>query len=246
MANPLPLVGLAGDDVVTTGVISANTPDSEFPAVNARSNNPAKLAKSTTNTITFTVTTASVSVVAAALIQTNATSATVNGNPLTIPAVTADGQRVHGWLDGRGSPVDTGTTWTIELSRPSGVVWVGRIVLLAAIHELNPVYGWKVGEVRQGEAISVTRLGSVNQHTQEIRTRWAEGTVTLLEDEALMASINRSAKASNLGHLLIPDEAQNDAWFVRSVTPYEKGYPDIDVRVTPVRFEEMSTGPING
>jgi hypothetical protein len=246
VANPLPLVGLAGDDLVTTGGISMSNQDSEFPATNGQSNNPAKLAKSTTNTTTVTVTHANLAIVAAAVIQTNAETITVKGASVTVPSVTADGQRVHPWLDRRTSPFTASTSSAIVLSKASGVVWFGRIVLLVAIHELNPVYNWTVGEVRQGEVVIPTRLGSINQHTQEIRTRWAEGQVTLLEDEALMASINRSAKGSNRGHLLIPDEAVNDAWFVRSVTPYQKGYPDIDVRVTPIRFEELSTGPING
>jgi hypothetical protein len=246
LANPLPLVGLAGDDVVTLGAIAANTPDSDFPAVNAQSSNPARLAKSTGNTITFTVTTASVSVVAVALIQTNADTATVNGVSLTIPAVDADGQRIHGWLDRRTVPMGPTTTWTIVLSKASGIVWVGRIVLLVDIHELNLRYGLKRGRLRPGDTTITTRGGSELDHTMEIRRRWAQGAVNLSEDEALLASLDASAKGRNLPFLLIPDEAANDAWFVKQVTPYEVGYPDIDVRETPLRFEEVSSGPVNG
>jgi hypothetical protein len=46
--------------------------------------------------------------------------------------------------------------------------------------------------------------------------------------------------------LLIPDENVNEAWFARQVTPYMKTYTDYDVRETPLRFETLSTGPVNG
>ena len=246
MANPLPLVALAGDDAVTTATISMTNEDADFPAENAQNYNPAHLAKSTTTTTTFTITTSSIEPVAVALIQTNAETATLNGNAITIPALDSDGQRIHPWLDMRGSPLASGTTWTLVLSKASGTVFIGRICLVVALHELNVRYGWEVGRNRPGETTIETRGGSILKHTMELRSRWAQGVVNLLEDEALLASLDSSAKGSNIPYLLIPDEVVNDAWYVRQSSPYRKGYPDIDVRETPLRFDELSNGPVNG
>jgi hypothetical protein len=246
MPNPLPLVALAGDDAVTTATISMSNEDAEFPAENAQSYNPAKLAKSTTNTTTFTITTSSITPVAIALIQTNAETATLNGLPITIPVLDSDGQRIHPWLDMRGSPEAAGTSWTLVLSKASGVVFIGRICLVVALHALNVRYGWEVGRNRPGEVTIETRMGVVLKHTSELRSRYAQGVVNLLEDEALLASLDSSAKGSNLPYLLIPDEDTNDAWYVRQSSPYRKGYPDIDVRETPLRFDELVNGPVNG
>jgi len=245
MPNPLPLVALAGDDAVTTATLSMSNEDADFPAANAQSYNPAKLAKSTTNTTTFTITTSSITPRAIALIQTNAESATINGNAITIAGLDSDGQRIHSWLDLEGL-VGAGTSWTLVLTKASGTVFIGRIVLVVDLHELNVRYGWEVGRNRPGEITIETRLGTILKHTAELRTRYAQGVVNLLEDEDLLDSLDSSAKGSNIPYLLIPDEGVNDAWYVRQSSPYRKGYPDIDVRETPLRFDELSNGPVNG
>jgi hypothetical protein len=246
MPNPLPLVALAGDDAVTTATISMSNEDAEFPAENAQSFNPAKLAKSTTTSSLFTITTPSITPVALAVIQTNAEQVKFNGDDVTLAPLDSDGQRIHSWLDLRGSPPVAGTSWTVEIIKASGVVFVGRICLVVALHELNVRYGWEVGRNRPGEVTIETRMGVILKHTSELRSRYAQGVVNLLEDEALLASLDSSAKGSNLPYLLIPDEDTNDAWYVRQSSPYRKGYPDIDVRETPLRFDELVNGPVNG
>lgn len=247
MANPLPLVAWPGDDAVWAASVGMSNEDAEYPAVNIQNADPADVAKSTTNTTTITITTASITPVAIAIINTNATTATINGDTIAIPGLELDGQRVHGWLDMRGSPSGAGTSWTLVLSRASGVVWVGRVCLLTDIHELNLRYGLQVGRKRPGDVQIATRLGSLIKHGAQIRTRWARGEVNLIEDESMLKALEASAKGSLLPFLFIPDEVTNDAWFVSLVAnDFAVSLPDYDVRAVPLAFEELSGGPPNG
>lgn len=247
MANPLPLVALPSWDLSLTAVVGANTPDLEYPPSNLQDGDPANVAKSSTNSITFTFTTASASIVAAALINTNATSATVNGVAVTIPSLDLDGQRVHGWLDRRTNPIGPSTTWTVVLSRASGVVWIGAIALLTDLEELPLLYGLELGVRRPGDVIIRTRLQSLVKLPQQIRTRWAKGALSLEEIVPFMVQLEKSAQGPINSFVFIPDEAQNDAWYVSfDSDDFSVGYPDYGVRAMPFRVTELSGGPPNG
>jgi hypothetical protein len=249
VANPLPLVGLPSNDLtlVSTTTFSMTNEDAEYPAENLGDGDPANTAKSTTNTTTITITTSSASVVIGAIINTNATTVTINGVTVTIPAVELDGQRIHGWLDRRTTPLGPATTWTIVLTRPTGVVWVGAIPLLTAVSELNLRYGLEMGRRRPGDTAIPTRMGSIMKHPADIRTRWAKGEVNLIENETLLKQHEASAEGFIGSFLFIPDEATNDAWYVSyAANDFKWGYPDYDVRPIPLAFEELSGGPPNG
>lgn len=249
MANPLPLVGLPGHDLtlLSATTFAMTNEDADYPAENLGDGNPANVAKSTTTSTTITITTASSSVVVAALINTNAETATVNGASVTIPTAELDEQRLHGWLDRRTAALGPTTTWTIALSRASGVVWIGAIPLLTAVSELNLKYGLEQGRRRPGDIQIQTRLGSIVRHGSQIRTRWAKGVVDLIENEATLKQLEASAKGAILPFLFIPDEAVNDAWLVSfAANDFRWSYPDYDVRPIPLAFEELSGGPPNG
>jgi hypothetical protein len=146
-----------------------------------------------------------------------------------------------------GSPLPSGTTWTIVLSRVTGVVWIGRIVLVTALYDLHLKYGLQMGRNRPGDVEIRTRLGSVIRHGAQIRTRWAQGVVDDIANEPLLKGLELSSKGSLLPFLFIPDENQNDAWFVTfRANDFSIGYPDIDVRAIPFAVEELSGGPPNG
>jgi hypothetical protein len=249
MANPLPLVGLPGQDLtlLPATTFSMTNEDAEYPAENLGDGDPANVAKSTTNTTTITITTTSASVVAAMLANTNAETASVQAVSVTVPAVDYDEQRIHPWLDRRTSPLGPSTTWTIVLSRASGVVWIGAIPLLTDIHELNLRYGLEMGRRRPGDTLLQTRGGSIIRHGYQIRTRWARGEVNLIENEDLLKRLEANAKGAILPFVFIPDEAVNDAWYVSfAANDFKWGYPDYDVRPIPLAFEEISGGPPNG
>lgn len=247
MANPLPLVGLPGHDIGLTAAWVGNTVDADYPATNLNLGDPAKVVKSTGNTLTLTGTTASSSVVVAAVINTNATTVTVNSVSLTVPSLDSDGQRKHGWLDRRETPLGPTTTWTIALSRASGVVWTGPIVLLTAVWELNLRYGLQLGRLRPSDTVIRTRGGSLIKHGFQIRTRTARGVITDVDSQSLLESLEASAKGQILPFLFIPDEAVNDAWLVSfDEANFSVGYPDYDVRDMGFQVTELSGGPPNG
>lgn len=246
MANPLPLVALASDNLSLTASFSMTNEDADYPAANLEDANPAKVAKSTTTSTTITVTTSNLSVKAVALFNTNAVTATVEGVGVTIPSVDVDGQRIHGWLDRRTSPLGPTTTWDIVLGRVSGAVWIGHIALLTDLDPLNLKYGLQVGRKRPGDTRHETRLGAVIVTGQQIRTRWAKGVVDLEEDETQIRNMEASAKGGVLPFILIPDEATNDAWLVRFASEFQLTYSNYGVREMPLSFDELSSGPPNG
>lgn len=239
----LPLIALPQDDLTRPGALSMTNEDASFPATNAATDDPARVAKSTTTTTTFTLTTPSASVVAVALIQTNATTASINGVDIPTVGLDLEGQRIHPWLY-FPTPLGPTTTWEIELSRPSGIVFLGRLVVLTAIYPLNVKYGWAVGRVRGADDEIPTRRGSINYVGGDIRTKWGEGVVDLIEDEALLSALDLGCAGKFRPTLLIPDEHANEAWFVRQTTPYARSVTNLDVRVTHLRFEEVSSGPV--
>lgn len=247
MANPLPLYSTPNDDLIWAAGLSMTNENAEYPVENAQGVAPVPPAKSTTTTTTITITTPSARPVYLALHNTNATSGTFNGNAITFPGLDAEGQRLGPRLDLRTLIVANGTSWTLVLTVASGVVWVGRISLVTAVYELNIKHGtWQVGRRRPAEVTIETRGGHVLKHAYGVRTRWAKGVVDLLEDEADISGLDLKANGSVLPFLLVPDEATNDAWFVRQTTDYAKAYSEYDVRTTSLTFEELTTGPPNG
>lgn len=246
VANPLPLVALPGDDAVWLATASMTNEDPAYPATNLLTGDPADVAKSTTTTTTITVTTASLAAILIALINTNATSATINGFAVTIPSADPDGQRKHPWLDRRSSPI-TATTWTIVLTVSSGVVWLGRPVILPTVYDLYLKYGLQLGRLRPGDITMRTRLGGVSRHGAQIRIRTALGQVDHEDQQDLLEQLEASAKGSVLPFLFIPDEAVNDAWWVTfKENDFSVAYPNIDVREIAFAVEELSIGPPNG
>ena len=242
--NPLPLVALAGDDLINTATLASGDDDPDFPITNAQTQNPAQLAKANANTMTVTITTVSAVPVAVFIGQSNAETGSLDGQAITFPGLDSEGQRIHAWKLLTG--LTAGTSRTLILSKASGVLFVGRICLVVQLRELNVKYGWEVGRLRPADIDISTRAGSVINVPYGIRTKWAQGVVDLHEDESLLSELDLSAKGKTFPMLFIPDEATNEAWFARQVNPYTKRYPNIDVRETPLRFEELSCGPVNG
>jgi hypothetical protein len=247
VANPLPLVAPASVDLVWDATLSMSSEDPDHPVENIQTSDPALLAKSLTNTTTIGITTPLATPVAIALIQTNAESASLNGNPIPIPATELDGQRIHAWLNMSTSPIASGTSWNLTLSRASGVVFIGRVVLVTALYALPLKYGLETGRNRPGATESRTRLGSLNRVSAGIRTRWARGAVDIIEAETLMRDLEASAQGMQIPFLFIPDENVNDAWFVTYVAnDFRVQYPNYDVRDVAFAVEEVSNGPVNG
>jgi len=220
--------------------------DTDNPASNAATDNPAVVAKSTTNSTTFTITTVSGVPAFLFLANCNAETGTFNGNTITFLGLDLEGQRQHAVLDLRELGLSAGTSWTLVLSKASGILWVGRIALFDAVQELNVKYGFQVGATRPGEVRIPTRGGVILKHSQALRTRWAEGVVDLQEDEAMLAALDLGAHGDFYPFLFVPDEAVAEGWWVHQTVPFAKAYPTIDVREHKLRFEELVNGPVDG
>ncbi|MGE3175924.1 MAG: hypothetical protein AB7O32_00525 [Vicinamibacterales bacterium] len=245
-------LALPGDDLVWTATVSMTDEDADYPATNVQHWNPARLAKATASSTTVTIDcSGNVTPVAVALINTNATSAAISNaaglnQAITIPALEADGQRIHGWQSLIGLSNVTDDIFDIDLSRPSGVVTIGRIALVVQVYDVNWVPGHVVGIDRPGNVALRTRLGTVIVHDAGIRVRSVDATFDLAEDAPVWRGLERSAKGEALPFLFIPDDTQNDAWWVRLDPSFRErsGLPGF--MSLPRRMTELSSGPPNG
>lgn len=247
LLNPQPLITSPVDDIIWAASLSMTNQDSAYPITNAQGVAPVPPAKSTTTTTTITITPAggAGTPIYLSLHGTNAASGTFEGHTITFPGTEADGQRLNPRLDLRLLAVSS--PYTLVLTSASGVVKVGRICLVSAVYPLNVVYGWQTGRRRPGEITVTTRLGTVITHSADIRTRWAKGVVNLSSDEVILKAIDAGAWGTYKPFMLIPDEAVNDAWFVRfASSDFSTAIPNYDVRDIPVAFDELSSGPPNG
>jgi len=178
MNNPQPLIALTTDDLLNERVdLSMTTEDPDYPTENLLDDDPETVTKSTTNTTTITMNfdlgfIGAPVAVGVALINCNAVTASINGGSATTPIVMPGlefgyGPRLHAWTRLTSTVPDW--NWYLTLTRPSGIVWIGRIVLVTALRPLNVQYGFKLGELRPGRTKLTTRLGSTIIHDPEIR-----------------------------------------------------------------------------
>lgn len=247
-------LALPSEDMMWTAVVSMTNedPDPRYDAQQIKDGDPSTVAKSTETSTVITIGLGSVVTPRAVfLFNTNATTAAIaNGAGLNqaipMPALDADGQRVHPWLDLGGFANVGDDVFTVTLSRPSGVVWIGRIALVTAIYDVN----WEADQVRfgvdrPGGVVIQTRLGSLIQHESGIRSRWAEGTMRLEEDAPLYRSLEKAARGSLLPFPFVPFVDVYDAWWVHWPSAFTERMRSPFTEI-PIRFQEISNGPPNG
>lgn len=244
--NPQPLITSPADNLIWDAGLVATNEDPAYPIENVQSVSPVGPFKSTTGTSTITITPAVGGTPLYLGIGSNAASGTFAGNAITFPGREADGQWLNPRVDLRTLTLGA-SPWSLVLTTGGGVLRVWWICLVTAVHELNVSYGWQTGRKRPGEVTVTTKLGTVIKHSADIRTRWAKGVVNLSADETMLKAIDAGAWGSYLPFMLIPDEAVNDAWFVRfSSSDFSVSVPNFDVRDIPLAFDELSSGPPNG
>lgn len=245
MPNPLPLVSMPADDLSWNATYTVDSEDADYPVTNLLDPDPAVVFKPESNAVTIEIETDDPAVVVGiALINTNATVATLDTINVPLPGQELDDQRLHAW---RALTRPSASLWTVDLWRPSGQLWIGTVRLVTVLRPLNLRYGLQLGRNRYGDLSSLTRLGSRIVYGAQIRTRWAEGETDLLEDETMRAQLEASAKGLVLPFLFIPDENTNDAWWVAfRANDYRVTLPTADVRTIPFRVEELSSGPPGG
>lgn len=251
MANPQPRYARPADDAIEFAEdlglsLGMTNEDPDYPVLNLLDDDPATVAWATANgtTITLNFTTA-VTPKAIALINTNAAVATINGIdiPIPPPQFFTSADRLNPW---RFLTLPSGTLYTLTLAAEPGEprVWIGRICLLRELWPLNVRYGFSIGVTRPGRVFLTTRLGSKIVHDADIRLRTASGVVNLKEDEMMLRGLEASARGQLTPWVFIPDDRENDAWYVRFRTDeFLTTYPDYDVAEIPLAVEELSNGP---
>lgn len=214
--------------------VTAGTADSAYPASNVNDKLAHTVVKSTGTSIALRATFgASKTLQAVALINTNATGATLtNGaglnQTITIPTTPEDGHQLDPWIDLRELANTSSTTWDIALTGPSGV-GLGEWLLVETLRDL-PIR-WGLTETDQ-HAISLqeTDYGTRLKYSMGVRRRKVAGDL-VLKSTAIrndVRSLARDAQGAFYSFLLLLDDGINDALYVdltSDLTDIVRAYP---------------------
>jgi hypothetical protein len=228
-------------DIFTTATLGATNEDADYPIENAQDYNPANPFKATTTSTTITVTHSSSARKAVAFINHNLVGATVTvgGVSVTIPSRTLDGQCVNAWklLD-----LGAGTSTSIVISGASANVQIGRICLVSALTDMPWLYGL---EMYRRHPVSAIRTFGESEHVYDkgLSIWGARGLVNREASRSAIEGLWASAKGRNIPWLIIPDQAVNEAHYVRFVADaqnYRRVIPN--ATEMPIEVEEVSMG----
>jgi hypothetical protein len=228
-------------DLFTTATLGATNEDADYPIENAQDYNPANPFKATTTSTTITVTHSSSARKAVAFINHNLVGATVTvgGVSVTIPSRTLDGQCVNAWklLD-----LGAGTSTSIVISGASANVQIGRICLVSALTDMPWLYGL---EMYRRHPVSAIRTFGESEHIYDkgLSIWGARALVNRESSRSAIEGLWASAKGRNIPWLLIPDQAVNEAHYVRFATDAQQ-YRRIIPNATemPIDVEAVSLG----
>jgi hypothetical protein len=228
-------------DIFTTATLGATNEDADYPIENAQDYNPANPFKATTTSTTITVTHSSSARKAVAFINHNLVGATVTvgGVSVTIPSRTLDGQCVNAWklLD-----LGAGTSTSIVITGASANVQIGRICLVSALTDMPWLYGL---EMYRRHPVSAIRTFGESEHVYDkgLSIWGARGLVNREASRSAIEGLWASAKGRNIPWLIIPDQAVNEAHYVRFVADaqnYRRVIPN--ATEMPIEVEEVSMG----
>jgi hypothetical protein len=254
---------LASDDSAgqATSFTVGGTEDAEYPAENlvASSNTghlnlPSRPAKIEEDTGYWELGFSSpISIMAAAIIYHNFDEGldvdlVINGTttvPVTIPAPFVDGWTKSPWVE--FSPISASTVRLAVNGTNSLPLQVGRLMLLAAIREIENDVRWGVVETEHYQFISHrTQFLVETVYDMGGKERAINGEVALTNDVAGdFISIFQRAKNRIQPWLLIPDADADDpdAWLVRAEDPFwSRTRETINHNIFPFRVREVSRG----
>lgn len=230
------------DDLIRTATLVATAEDSAYPVENLQDGDPASVFKAGATATTVTATHTSAVRRLAGMINTSnlaGATVTVGGVTFTVPARTADGQCVNGFL---ALSLGAATSTAFAISGASVNVQIGELVLASAVTELEWMYGVEF-VARRRSSRQRTFLGSDLVYDTGIRQRRASGRVLRDGARAAITALWESAKGDVLPFLLVPDQSVNDAWYVRFVSGDQR-YARVGPNATemPIDVEEVSMG----
>lgn len=211
----MPAKSLIGVDVLPLASFSMTNQDADYPATNGNNRNPADPLKATTTSSTISFT--STALQALAIINHNLSTASLNGNAITIPARLADGQSVGAWIDLR----TIGGSFSSLAVTSSSNVAIGEVVGVATLVE---VYWRPDGSLTFEEDWPFDEITTFYQsrisYEKGIRLRRAIGTCMRDADRDSLRSVALGTKGGLYPFLLIPEQNKNDALYVYRTNPY--------------------------
>lgn len=202
----MPAKSLIGIDILPLSTLSMGDADPSYPAANGNNRNPADPLKATDGSTTITW--GAVALQAFAIINHNLSTASLNGNAITIPARLADGQSVGPWIDLR---LIGGSFSSLAATSASNVA-IGELVGVQTLVEvyLRPDGSLTFEEDWPHDEIE-TFYKSKIKYEKGIRIRRGIGTVMRDADRAALRSLWLGAKGGLYPVLLIPEQDKNDA-----------------------------------
>lgn len=252
---------LPSDDLAgLASSVTASAEDAEYPATNliapsytGHLNLPSRPAKLTTPSGSWTLTFDSpITVVAAALIYHNfdaGLDVTLDAGgfsqAIPIPAKPGDGDdwTLSPWIT---FDPETQDAWTLTVAGTnSQPAQVGRLLLLGALRQIESDVRWGVEEQEERTIIThATEFGVETIADMYNLRRRLTGEFGYRNAEASeLLTLWRTARIRVLPWLLIPDEAVNDAWFVRfEDVATSRVRETINFNRIPFRVRELSRG----
>ncbi len=254
-----PLFSLPTDDVApnATVTVTSGTANAEYPASFLVNRNPSKPGKATGAAITYRFTWSGTQIIAAiAIINHNLDGATVTltsgsgvNEAITIPDNTPGlyPTCVNPFHDLRAEyTVGQRTDDVWDLAITGGVlgnVAIGEVLFLTDLREMPLKWGLKLSPSR-GVIRHKTFGGSLLQYNKRIQIRSCSASVDWEEDRALFRQLEQEASGQVVPFLFIPDEAENDAWYVQlSGDSFHERPTNPGIIEMPIEMVEVSPGP---
>ncbi len=165
--------------------------------------------------------------------------------PLIIPSRWENGWWPSPWLS---FPAQTSDRWRLSINATNSLpLQVGRMLLYGSggFRDLQNDVRWGVEEIEEQGQIEHQTEAKVETLYELFGPRRAFNGEFALENATADALITlyRSARNRILPWSLIPDESQNDAWFVRFLEPrWSRTREMVNHNIFPFRVQELSRG----
>lgn len=162
--------------------------------------------------------------------------------PIPIPAHHADGWPVSPWVEFAAVSADAVRLSINEAN--SLPPQVGRLLLLAAIRQLEDDVRWGVEETEEHGFIEHrTALGVDTIYDLGGKRRAVNGEITLIDSRCGdFQAIFQQARTRVQPWLLIPDAGENDAWLVRWEQGKSRVRETLNHNIFPFRVRELARG----
>jgi hypothetical protein len=223
-----------------------------YPLTNLNTSRPDLPSKTTGTTATYRATFGGAkTILAIAVIHHNLSGLTLvvtNNNSmastnLVMPAATADGHPVNGWVNLTGIATSA-TQWNIAISGAAANIAIGKILLIETIRTLDVTWGVTHGD-RHPVLQHRTDLDVALIYDLGVRLKTFTGDVVRESERAALTALHRDAKGMVTPWWFVPESAVNEALMVRFTTPelvWQR--ENLNASNTSIELEEATAGLI--